>query len=580
MANHYSPGRSGIASRLWQYYSIRSLVLLAACVLIFLPYRPAAVNVLDQQLFALGQNISPRAELRAATVEVPTAVTQAWWETAFAGFKSEAAAQQPSSLTAPGSAPVTPSWMPLADRAALLLLAVLLVWGIPKIRLATGFWLSALFLTALLTTQIGFLALQGKWWPLGVVIQFYGLGYLFMLLWLKPHQEIQELQHHQHELALKLAGHYFQQQRLDQALEALEHCYATDTALELCYSIAIEQEKKRQYPAAIRTYETILDQTGSFKDVKERIRNLQAANTVLTQHDGSMALAKTMAIPQSTVKPVLGRYEIQQELGRGAMGIVYLGKDPKIARLVAIKTLNYQQFDDHELPDLRERFFREAEAAGRLNHPNIVMVYDVGEEADMAYIAMDYVQGSPLDRFCRPDELLPVPKVYELMAQVADALDYAHQRNVIHRDIKPSNLLYSQESGQVKVSDFGIARISDESKTRTGQVLGSPLYMSPEQLKGKSIKATADLYSLSVTFYQLLTGAMPFKADTLPELSMQILNKKPKSVREVREDLPASAVRIINKGLQKDPAKRFQSAGEMAAAIRKSLISDFGREFA
>ncbi len=573
MANSNSPGRSGFASRLWQFYSIRSLLVLVACVLIFLPARPAAINALDQQLYSLAQSISPRLELRNAELSSADATAQPWWETTFNALKSPAREAKKTPIS-------SPAWLPLADRAGLLLLTIFLVWGLPRIRLATGFWLSTLLLTGLLTTQLGLLALQGQWWPLGVAIQFYGLGYLFILFWLKPHQQLQELQHHQHDLALKLAGLYFQQQRLDQALEALEHCYATDSALELCYSIAVEQEKKRQYPAAIRTYETILDQTGSFKDVKERIRNLQAASTVLTQHDGGMALAKTMAMPQSTVKPVLGRYEIQQELGRGAMGIVYLGKDPKIARLVAIKTLNYQQFDEHELPDLRERFFREAEAAGRLNHPNIVMVYDVGEEADLAYIAMDYVQGSALDRFCRPDELLPVPKVYELMSQVADALDYAHQRNVIHRDIKPSNLLYSPESGQVKVSDFGIARISDDSKTRTGQVLGSPLYMSPEQLKGKSIKATADLYSLSVTFYQLLTGTMPFKADTLPELSMQILNKKPKSVREVREDLPASAVRIINKGLQKDPAKRYQSAAEMAMVIRKAMVSDFGREFA
>ncbi|OZG74584.1 serine/threonine protein kinase [Hahella sp. CCB-MM4] len=564
--------------RLWRFYSIRTLVLIFACLLIMLPGRPASVQFLDQQLFSSAQSLSPVVPVRNASYPI-IVNEQPWWAGVIKGFEQRESVVANSAVTNK-TVISTPFWLPLVERVGILLLCGYLVWGLARMGLAAGFWLTLLLLAVLTVTEVGMLTLQGQWWPLGSAIQFLGLGYLLMLFWLRPHQEIQILQQNQHDLALKLAGQYYRQQRLDQAMDSLEFCYATDEALDLCYSIAIEQEKKRQYDAAMRTYEAILEQTGAFRDVKERLHNLKAASNVLTQHGTGLAMAKTMALPEASVKPVLGRYEIQQELGRGAMGIVYLGKDPKIARLVAIKTLNYQQYDERELEDLRERFFREAEAAGRLSHPNIVTVYDVGEEADLAYIAMDYVQGSPLDRFCRADELLPVPRVYELMVQVADALQYAHERNVIHRDIKPSNLLYNPETGQVKVSDFGIARISDDSKTRTGLVLGSPLYMSPEQLKGKAIKATADLYSLSVTFYQLLTGATPFKADTLPELSIQILNKKHKSVREVRSDLPASAVRIINKGLQKDPAKRFQSADEMSKAIRKALVSDFGKEMA
>ncbi|WP_026179965.1 serine/threonine-protein kinase [Hahella ganghwensis] len=570
MADSRKTGLSVLLGRLWRWYSIRTLVLLCACLLVFLPTRPPSLQALDIQLFETAQSLTPIAAVRTSKHISPD--QSPWWTGVIEGYRSGTEAI-PQDLS-------VPYWLPLAERVAILLMAVYLLLGLSRMGLAAGFWLTFLILAGITTTELGMLALQGKWWPLGSAIQFLAVGYLLMLFWLRPHQEIQVLQTNQHDLGLKLAGQFYQQQRLDQAMEALEFCYATDEALELCYSIAIEQEKKRQYTAAINTYEAILEQTGSFRDVKERLQSLRAANSVLTQHATGLEMASTLAIPEASVKPVLGRYEIQQELGRGAMGIVYLGKDPKIARLVAIKTLNYQQFDSQELDELRERFFREAEAAGRLSHPNIVAVYDVGEEVDLAYIAMDYVQGCALDRYCRADELLPVAKVYELMAQVADALQYAHERNVIHRDIKPSNLLYNPETGQVKVSDFGIARISDDSKTRTGLMLGSPLYMSPEQLKGKAIKATADLYSLSVTFYQLLTGATPFKADTLPELSIQILNKKHKSVRELREDLPASAVRIINKGLQKEPSKRFQNAGEMAAAIREALVSDFGREVA
>ena len=222
----------------------------------------------------------------------------------------------------------------------------------------------------------------------------------------------------------------------------------------------------------------------------------------------------TVILPGGGVeKPMLGRYEVEKELGKGAMGVVYLGKDPKIGRVVAIKTMALsQEFEADELKDVKERFFREAETAGRLTHPNIVTIYDAGEEHDLAYIAMEFLKGKDLTPYIKPDTLLPLDKVLSIVARVADALAYAHKNNVVHRDIKPANIMYDLEGDSVKVTDFGIARITDSSKTKTGMVLGTPSYMSPEQLAGKKIEGRSDLFSLGVTLYQLSCGKLPFRA--------------------------------------------------------------------
>lgn len=274
----------------------------------------------------------------------------------------------------------------------------------------------------------------------------------------------------------------------------------------------------------------------------------------------------------------LGRYQIQRELGRGAMGVVYLGFDPKISRQVAIKTLHFDQFEPTELPAVKERFFREAEAAGRLrNHNNIVTIYDVGEEPSLAYIAMDYVDGNSLAAHVRKGQLLDVEMVYWIMAQVADAVDYANAQGIVHRDIKPSNILFDATTNEVKVADFGIARIMDGSATRTktGDILGSPLYMSPEQLKGEAVKGCSDIFSLGVTLYQLLTGELPFKGDTLANLSYQIVQCKFRPVDELRSGLPDSARKITAKAMQKNPENRYANAGEMADALQRALEKEF-----
>ncbi|MDH3534345.1 MAG: serine/threonine protein kinase, partial [Gammaproteobacteria bacterium] len=269
-------------------------------------------------------------------------------------------------------------------------------------------------------------------------------------------------------------------------------------------------------------------------------------------------------------KPKLGRYQIDSEIGRGAMGMVYLGHDDKIGRTVAIKTMVLSdEFEEDMRDEVKSRFFREAEAAGRLDHPNIVTVYDVGDEQDLAYIAMDYLKGKDLTAYASPKTLLPVSQVWEIIMNVALALDYAHQQHVVHRDIKPANIIYDKVKRIAKITDFGVACLTDASKTKTGTVLGSPYYMSPEQLAGKKVDGRADLFSLGVTLYQMLAGELPFQGESIANLMYNIANEKHPDIRRYRSDLPNCVTNIINKSLQKDAGSRYETGKQMAAAMKR-----------
>lgn len=265
----------------------------------------------------------------------------------------------------------------------------------------------------------------------------------------------------------------------------------------------------------------------------------------------------------------LGRYEVIRELGRGAMGVVYLGRDPRINRTVAIKAIPLaEEFEASELEEARARFFREAETAGRLNHPGIVTIFDVGEIDDLAYIAMEYLEGEHLSERTEPGRLLPVPLVLELGARAADALHYAHNHKVIHRDIKPANIMYDAASDTLKLTDFGIARLTDVSRTRTGVILGTPSFMSPEQLEGKNVSGNTDLFALGVTLYQLLTGQLPFRGATMTKLMFAIANELHAAPSALRAELPSSVDEVVNRALAKDASERFADGASMAAALR------------
>jgi serine/threonine-protein kinase len=318
-------------------------------------------------------------------------------------------------------------------------------------------------------------------------------------------------------------------------------------------------------------YRYVAEHNAKFRDVAEKVsRAKQLSETVILGGASGGGRTNASIMTSATVeKPMLGRYQVEKELGKGAMGVVYQGRDPKIGRIVAIKTMALaQEFEPDELADVRERFFREAETAGRLNHPNIVTIFDAGEEHDLAYIAMEFLKGQDLTQYTKPGKLLPPDKAISIVIRVADALGYAHRQQIVHRDIKPANIMYEPASDTVKVTDFGIARITDSSKTKTGMVLGTPSYMSPEQLAGRRIDGRSDLFSLAVSLYQLLCGRLPFEGESMAQLMYKIANEPAPNILSFNPSLPPAVGAVLAKAMAKDVAARFQTGEEFAAALR------------
>lgn len=283
--------------------------------------------------------------------------------------------------------------------------------------------------------------------------------------------------------------------------------------------------------------------------------------------------ATAVAAANTSTPSMLGRYRVLKELGRGAMGLVYLGKDPTIQRFVAIKTMRLDQIDnDDKAQDIKARFFREAESTGRLSHPNIVTIYDAGEENDLGYIAMELIEGTSLKQRARKPNLMPLNEALLTVATVADALDYAHQQGVIHRDVKPANIMFTKDR-VVKVMDFGIAKLASSSKTQTNIVLGTPTYMSPEQIAGKKVDGRSDIFSLGVVLFELLTGQLPFAADNLSALLFSIAHHPHPAIQTLRPDLPPMAQEIVDRALHKELPHRYRRAEEFARELRACLQS-------
>ena len=370
--------------------------------------------------------------------------------------------------------------------------------------------------------------------------------------------------------ANKLLGLTFQGKgMLDLAFEKFKTLPLTGEVKGLLYNLGLDFERKRMASKAAMIYEHIAIGDKDYKDIGERLSKLKSAvNTGIWA--GAKASAGGTAIIDGMEKPTIGRYEIVKELGRGAMGVVYLGVDPKINRQVAIKTVYFDEVDPETLQSIKDRFFREAESAGKLAHQNIVTIYDVGEETDLAYIAMELIEGKTLEGWCKKNSLLPPKSVLMVIGQVCEALDFAHKNGIVHRDIKPANIMVLQK-GVVKVTDFGIARIQSASHTRTGVVMGTPSYMSPEQVAGQKVDGRSDLFSLGVVLYELLTGVKPFKGDSMATVMFQITTTNAPDIREVRTDLHPILQSLIAKALAKKPEDRFQTGKEFANAIRVCL---------
>jgi len=363
-------------------------------------------------------------------------------------------------------------------------------------------------------------------------------------------------------------------EELDLGFSVLRQQPTTERTKAQLYELAMEHGKKRDYARAERVFRHLAARDPGYRDVAAKLEKLSGARGGAPQKPATPRTQQpapgTVPAAVSPAGRTLGRYELERVIGRGAMATVYLGRDPTINRRVAIKTLPLaEEFADNDLATARSHFLREAESAGRLNHPYIISIHDAGEDNNVAYLAMEYFEGKPLNHYAQLGRLLAPKVVFELMARAAEALHYAHSQNVVHRDVKPANLMYDIESDRLKLTDFGIARLTDSSRTRTGIILGTPSYMSPEQLSASKVSGQTDLYSLGVTMYHLLTGAPPFQADSIPRLMDKIVHQKHRPVADIRDDVPPCADAILDRALAKNPADRFENGKAMALALRE-----------
>src|SRR5260221_7819204 len=267
----------------------------------------------------------------------------------------------------------------------------------------------------------------------------------------------------------------------------------------------------------------------------------------------------------------LGKYEIRRELGRGAMGVVYEGYDPNIERIVALKTIRADQLVGEHAADVIARFRREAQAAGRLTHPNIVAIYDFGEDAGVWYIAMEFVKGRELKEYFEANERFATADAVRILTQILAALGYSHKLGVIHRDIKPANVIILAD-GSIKVADFGIAHIESSELTQVGAVLGTPSYMSPEQIQGLPIDGRSDLFSVGVILYQFLTGERPFTGSSTITMR-KVLEENPLPPSRFNVQLPGAMDAVVRKALEKRADDRYQSADEFTQALQAALTA-------
>lgn len=461
-----------------------------------------------------------------------------------------------------------PAWMHTAEAVIFILVLLYLFFVIPRFSTAITALVSLLLLVVLVGLNLYFLLVEHSWLKIltaaFVLVSGHGLYALYHYLSVGKRRFLAESSEAIRMLVTSLQA----QGQIDMAMDKLRSIPRIDApVLGLAYNIAQDYESKRQYGKAISAYDFILSHDKNFRDTAERKQRAKNAdNAVLVKNTGSIVVEGVDTIP------TLGHYEVEKEIGRGAMGVVYLGHDPKINRTVAIKTLSLaDEFEGNDLEYVTRRFFKEAEVAGKLNHPNIVTVYDAGQEHDLTYMAMEYIEGHDLTHYIKASKKPKVDWVLDIIWHVAGALDYAHAAGIVHRDIKPANIMYIPEEETVKITDFGIARVADSNTTKTGTALGTPSYMSPEQISGEKVKGTSDFFSLGVTMYELLTGELPFKGDSLAAIIYQITTKRQKPVTQLRKRLPPCVKTIVDRLLQKDPKKRYQDGASIQEAIERCL---------
>jgi len=379
----------------------------------------------------------------------------------------------------------------------------------------------------------------------------------------------------------RMLGLSFQSQGLlDLAFEKFRKCPLDGSMKDVIYNLGLDYERKRMINKAVAVYEYIISNDAEFRDLKERIPKLMKAIEAVPLSGLAKKEDKIFVVEDLEIKPTVGRYEIIREIGQGAMGVVYEANDPKIQRRVAIKTIRFSDdFEEARIKEIKVRFLHEAEIAGKLSHPAIVSIFDVGEDYELTYLAMEYLEGVDLRKHCTMGSLLPLRRVLYIISEVALALDYSHKQGVVHRDIKPGNIMLLQD-GKVKVTDFGIAKAVSATQTKSGVILGTPNYMSPEQINGHDIDGRSDLFSLGAVMFEMLTGQVPFHGKNITNLLYEITQVKHPSVREINPKIPKVCEQILDRALEKDPTDRFENGNEFSkylmAMIKK--IDELGKK--
>lgn len=463
------------------------------------------------------------------------------------------------------SAPVAPRWGGWVSTGAVLAVAAYLAFWLPQLGRGRAAMTSLIFLLGLLATYCGLLLGAGLW------IQLFGasglllLGHLALIgrrYWVpavgKNAPGVASADGN------RMLGLAFQGQgQLDRAFDKFHQAPMSVALMADIYNLGLDFEAQHQFKKAVAVFSYLAEHNATYRDLPSRL------GLTSSTAEGLSLVRKPLP-----AQPLIGPYQIEKEIGKGAMGAVYLGRDTQSGCPVALKTMALAQaFDADELVEVRQRFFREAEAAGQLKHPGIITILDAGEAQGLAYIAMEFLPGGDLVSRTKTAGLLPLPQVLSILARVAEALDYAHRQQVVHRDIKPANIIYDPATDLVKVTDFGIARITDSSRTKTGMVLGTPSYMSPEQLAGSRVDGRSDLFSLGVMLYQMSCGQPPFIGNSLAQLMFRIANEAPADILSINPSLPPALLAVLDRALRKKPEERYQRGADMAADLLACLES-------
>lgn len=467
-----------------------------------------------------------------------------------------------------------PSWATAVELLLIVLVGLLLILLFPRLKALTAGLLFWFMIAAMIGLSFYFFLINGFWIQVVYPLTQLVIGYIGVISinYFITETRKEKVEGESAETNRMLGLSFQSQGMLDMALEKFRKVPVDQEMKDVLYNLALDYERKRQFNKAVSVYEYIEEHDKHFKDVEQKKKKLIKASETMVFGDGFLGGSGSggdLLLEGSETRPTMGRYEVIKQLGKGAMGVVYLGKDPRINRTTAIKTFRFtNDFEPEEAKEMKAKFFREAESAGTLSHPNIVTIYDAGEEQDLAYIAMEYLDGEDLQAYTKKGNLLPIRKIIDYIADIADGLDYAHERGIVHRDIKPANIMLLK-NGAIKITDFGIARITASSQTKTGIVKGTPYYMSPEQISGHKVDGRSDIFSTGVMMFQLLTGRVPFTGDSPAALMHQILNIPHPDPSKINPKIMKPLVKIINKTLEKDPTNRFPKASALSANLRQ-----------